>query len=172
LQITFKTSAMILEDLPLDVGYASEEVSLKDVHGNQHTLGGQNGKTQLIITAAFLDEAFLQELSEIDKSLPKGGAHEVTAALVVAHDGHKNPNLQNIDFLIDANQELGDFYGTRLKGEPYHHELTKALILVSKDGAIFYDEFVRELNNKFNIETLARKIMAAQVCYTGQGCHS
>ena len=163
---------MVLEDLPLDVGYASEEVRLRDVHGDQHLLGGQNGKTQLIITAAFLDGALLQELAEIDKYLPKGGAHEVTATLVVAHDGHKNPNLQNIDFLIDANQELGDFYGTRLRGEPYHHELTKALILISKDGAIFYDEFVKNMDDTWNIETLLRKISAAQTCYTGQGCHT
>lgn len=171
MQITFKTSTMHLEDLPLDIGYACEKVNLKDTQNKTHVIGGQNGKTQLIITAPFIDDIFLKELAEINEILPKGGEYEVTASLVVANDLHKNPNLKKIDFLIDANQELGDFYGTRLKGKPFNDELTKALILVSKDGAIFYDEFVKDIEVKFNAETLARKIMAAQLCYTGKGCH-
>jgi thiol peroxidase len=162
---------MHLEDLPLDVGYASEEVSLKDVHGNKHTVGGQNGKTQLIITTPFIDKEFLNELSEINDILPKGGDYEVSAALIVANDFHVNPALQNIGFLIDSEKEFGDFYSTRLKGEPYNSEFTKALILISKDGAIFHDEFVKNINDKFNLDTLLRKISAAQTCYTGKGCH-
>ena len=35
-----------------------------------------------------------------------------------------------------------------------------------------YDEFVKELSEKFNLSTLLRKIFAAQTCYTGKGCHS
>ncbi len=171
MQITYKTSTMHLEDLPLDIGYACEEVKLKDTENNTHIVGGQNGKTQLIITTPFIDDVFIKELTEINDILPKGGEYEVTAALIVANDLHKNPNLEKIDFLIDADQELGDFYGTRLKGEPYNNEFTKALILVSKDGAIFHDEFTKDIDDKFNIDTLLRKIMAAQVCYTGKGCH-
>ena len=162
---------MHLEDLPLDVGYASEEVSLKDVHGNKHILGGQNGETQLIITTPFIDKEFLNELSEINELLPKGGDYNVTASLLVANNSHMNPNLEKITFLIDSEDEFGDFYSTRLKGAPYNSEFTKALILISKDGAIFHDEFVKDINDKFNIDTLLRKISAAQTCYTGKGCH-
>jgi len=162
---------MHLEDLPLDVGYASEEVSLINAQGKAQVIGGQNGKTQLILTTPYIDEEFLQELSELNSILPKGGDYEVTASLVVANDSHTNPNLEKITFLIDSDDTFGDFYATRLKGAPYNSEFTKALILISKDGAIFYDEFVKDINDKFNIDTLLRKISAAQTCYTGKGCH-
>lgn len=171
MQITFKDFTMQLEDLPLDAGYASDEVNLKGADNKPHTIGGQNGKTQVIISTPFIDDEFLKELEQIQLLLPKGGEYEVTAALVVASNKHKNPNLENIDFYIDSEGEFGDFYSTRLVGEPYDSELTKSLIIISKDGAIFYDEFLADLNYKFNQEALLRKITAAQLCYTGKGCH-
>ena len=171
MQVRLKTFTMHLEDMPLDIGYTSEKVALKSVDGKEHFLGGQNGKTQLIITTPLIDDAFLEELKTIDEMLPQGGEYEVTASLVVANDTHKTPTLEKFDFYIDANDELGDFYGLRLKGEPYNDELTKAIVLISKDGAIFYDDFVSNIEEKFNIDTLYRKIAAAQTCYTGKGCH-
>lgn len=171
MQIAYKDFSMQLEETPLDAGYASDEVKVKGSDNKTHIIGGQNGKTQVIITTPFIDDAFLTELKEIEALLPKAGEHEVTAALVVANDKHTNPTLENINFYIDSQGEFGDFYSTRLVGEPYNLELTKSIIIISKDGAIFYDEFVKDLNNKFNQETLLRKITAAQLCYTGQGCH-
>ncbi|MCX6051155.1 MAG: hypothetical protein NTZ60_01465 [Campylobacterales bacterium] len=171
MQIQYKTFTMKLEDLPLDVGYASERVTLQDEEKNPHAMGGQNGQTQLFITTPFIDEAFLEELAQINAMLPHGGDFIVRANLIVANDSHKNPHLEKIDFLIDAEGEFGDFYGVRLLGEPLDFELTKALILVSKDGAIFYDEFLKDLSDTFNLDTLIRKVTAAQMCYTGKGCH-
>ncbi len=171
MQVHLNTSTMRLEDFPMDVGYASEKVTLTDSEGKVHTIGGQNGKTQLIISTPFIDDAFIDELKELSEQLPKGGDYEVTAALVVANDTHTPPELGGIDFFVDSQEEYGDFYGVRLVGEPYGGELTKAAILVSKDGAIFYDDFVENLENRFNTDTLLRKIMAAQTCYTGKGCH-
>lgn len=162
---------MRLEDFPMDVGYASEKVTLKNSAGESCVIGGQNGKTQLIISSPFIDDALISELKELSEQLPKGGDYEVTAALVVANDSHTPPELEGIDFLVDADNEYGDFYGVRLVGAPYGGELTKAAILISKDGAIFYDDFAEDLTKKFNTDTLLRKIMAAQTCYTGKGCH-
>lgn len=162
---------MHLEDLPLDIGYASEKVSVEDIDGNSHIIGGQNGKTQLIVTAPFIDESIKEELSTINEILPQGGEYEVTASLIVANDTHSDPALDKFKFLVDKEEQFGDFYGVRLKGEPYNDELTKAVILISKDGAIFYDEFSQNIDDKFNTDTLLRKISAAQVCYTGKGCH-
>lgn len=171
MQVTYKTSQMHLEDMPLDVGYASERVIVKDSVGNEHTLGGQNGKTQLIITAPSFNKKLVDELKEINELLPHGGEYEVTANLVVANDLHENPNLEKFNFFIDSDDEFADFYGVRLNGYPYDSEFTKALILISKDGAIFYDEFTENIDDSFNTDTLLRKISAAQTCYTGKGCH-
>lgn len=171
MQIKYKTFTMTLEELPLDVGYASEKVKLLGIDNRESILGGQNGKTQLFITSPKLDEEFLEELLEIGELLPQGGEYEVSASLIVPNQTYINPQIKNINFYVDLQEEFGDFYSVRLKGEPYHGAFTKAIILVSKDGAIFYDEFVPYLEKKFNLETLYRKIVAAQICYTGKGCH-
>jgi peroxiredoxin len=171
LQIKCNTSTMELEDLPLDIGYASESVTLTDGSGKSHVIGGQNGKTQVIITAPFIDDAFIAELKAINDELPRGGDYEVTAALVVANDAHTDPMLDHFDFLIDSNGEFGDWYGVRLVGAPCGGELAKAVFIISKDGALFYDEFAGNLHTTFNADTLLRKVAAAQLCYTGKGCH-
>ena len=171
MQIKYKNQTLKLEDLPLDVGYASQRVTLFDENKNPHAKGGQNGQTQLFITTPFIDEAFLEELSQINAALPHGGDFVVSADLIVANASHKNPSFEKINFLIDTNGAFGDFYGVRLLGEPFNFEFTKALILVSKDGALFYDEFVQDLSDAFKLDTLLRKVAAAQMCYTGQGCH-
>jgi len=170
-QIQFNTFTLKLEELPLDVGYASEPVKVTGPDGTPLTLGGQNGKTQLLITTPFVDDAFIEELKEIDAMLPSGGEYEVTASLIVANATHSDPGLEKIAFCIDSDGEFGDWYGVRLVGEPCDGELTKAAILVSKDGALFYDDFVTNLHDRFKTDTLLRKITAAQLCYTGKGCH-
>ncbi|MDX1296196.1 MAG: hypothetical protein R3302_08010, partial [Sulfurimonadaceae bacterium] len=142
-----------------------------DNSGKEHALGGQNGKTQLIITTPFIDDAFVEELKAIEKELPKGGEYEVTASLVVANDSHDDPNLDEFDFYMDLGEEFGDWYSVRLVGEPCGGEFAKALFVISKDGALFYDEFAGNVHDKFNADTLLRKIAAAQTCYTGKGCH-
>ncbi len=172
MQIRFNTYTMRLEDDPLDVGYASEKVTVKDAAGNEKVIGGQNGKTQIIVTAPFIDARFAEELRGLSAMLPKGGEHEVTASVVVANEHHQDPGIEGVDFCIDSDEGFGDWYGVRLADGPCEKELTKALFVISKDGALFYDEFVSNLHDGFNLDTLYRKVSAAQLCYTGQGCHA
>ncbi|MHC3994835.1 hypothetical protein ACXWTF_08380 [Thiomicrolovo sp. ZZH C-3] len=160
---------MRLEELPLDIGYASEQVTLKTPEGTAQTVGGQDGKTQLIVTAPFIDEALIAELQSIGQALPEGDG--VDASLIVAATAHEDPKVDGFRFLLDSDEEFADWYGVRLSGEPLEGELTKALFIISKDGALFYDEFATNLNDPFNAETAVRKIYAAQECYTGKGCH-
>ena len=171
MQVQCNTSTMHLEDMPLDIGYASEKVLVKDTQGKECSIGGQNGKTQLIISLPFIDDSLRAELKEIAQDLPKGGDHEVIPSIIVANDKHKAPDIEEFGFYIDNDEEFADYYGVKLTGEPYGGELTKAVILISKDGAIFYDEFMKDINDSFNAATLGRKILAAQECYTGKGCH-
>lgn len=162
---------MHLEDIPLDIGYASEQVTLTKEDGQSCNVAGQNGKTQLIITVPFINDPLITELKEISRSIPKEEEHEVTVSLIVAKEGHQNPGVEGFDFLIDSKGEFGDWYGLRLADGPLEGELTKAVTLISKDGALFYDEFPTDLDEPFKHDTLLRKIAAAQTCYTGKGCH-
>ena len=168
MQIKFKAFMMHLEDTPLDIGYGSQKVTISDKNGSKFVIGGQNGKTQLIFTLPFVDDKSLKELEDI---LIHVKEHNIDASLVTANDKTINPDFKNINFYIDTDGEFGDFYGVRLKGEPFGGEFTKAVILISKDGAIFYDEFLDDLDKKFNLNTLLIQITAAQTCYMGKGCH-
>lgn len=171
MQIHYKASTMRLEDIPLDIGYASEKVSLTNDKGESVEIAGQDGQTQLIVSVPFIDESIATELKAIANEIPKNEDHEVTLSLVVGKQAHQNPKIEGFDFLIDSEGEFGDWYGLRLVGSPLEGELTKAITLISKDGALFYDEHLTNLEEPFNQETLIRKIAAAQVCYTGKGCH-
>ena len=143
MQVLLNTSIMRLEDNPLDIGYASEEVTLKDENGNYHPIAGHNGKTQLLISAPFIDNALHNELKDIEAMIPKEEEHEVNVTLIVANDTHQNPHIEGFDFLIDTQGEFADWYGLRLVGDPLGGELTKGIMLISKDGALFHDDPVR-----------------------------
>ena len=169
MQIKCNTSTMRLEDMPLDIGYASEKVTLKTKSDADVILGGQNGKTQLIVTAPFIDDALMAELERLESALPEG--EEVTATLITANDVIETPSFKRFDYLIDSADEFSDWYGVRLSGDPLDGELTKALFIISKDGALYYDQFAEDLYEPFNAETAIRKIHAARECYTGKGCH-
>lgn len=177
MQIHYKTYTLGLEELPLDIGYASEKVKMFDSDNKSETVGGQNGKTQLFLSVPFIDEKIEQELKEISTMIFGGemlSADELDAlecTLVVANDTHRNPNIDGMKFLIDKEGEFGDWYGVRLEGEALAGEFTKSLMMISKDGALFYDEYPTDIETPFNHETLIRKITAAHTCYTGKGCH-
>ncbi len=169
--IQYKTSTMRLKEMPMDVGYASEQVDVYDNQGNKHAIGGHNKKTQLFITLPFIDEHSIAELEAIAKELPKDQDETMTSAVILSEIPQTPPEIEGLNFFEDKEEEFADFYGVKLEGMPLNNALTKALILVSKDGAIFYDEFMKDIEQGFNIPTLARKILAAQECYTGKGCH-
>lgn len=171
MQVHINTSTMHLEDTPLDIGYASEEVTLRDEKGNYKPIAGHNGKTQLLISLPFIDEEVYNELKDIKALIPEDQEHEVTITVVVANDTHKNPQIEGFDFLADVQGEFADWYGLRLIGDPLGGELTKGIMLISKDGALFHDDYPENLRHSFNHDTLYRKILAAQTCYTGKGCH-
>jgi thiol peroxidase len=153
--------------MPLDVGYASEKVSLKNHKDETFTIGGQNGFTQLLISAPFIDEALISQLTEIDTLLSLNALGGITKALIVANDKHELPILEEWLSGYDYDEAYGDYYGVRLSNK----ELAKTLVIVSKDGAVFYHEILSDLNAPFSLEKALPKIAAAINCYTGKGCH-
>ena len=171
MQIQFNTYTMHLEDEPLDIGYASEKVGVKKEDGSISSIGGQNGKTQLIISTPFIDDAFVNELETLKASLPQNDESAITASIVVANSEHVNPSVAPFNFYVDHDKAFGDFYGVRLADGPCSGELTKALFVVSKDGALFHDEIVPNLHTPFDADKAYLKVVAALNTYTGKGCH-
>lgn len=170
-QVRYNTYTLELEDIPMDIGYASEKITMYDEKNTAHTVAGQNGRTQLIIALPFINKTVKEELHKIDTLLSTEEPDEIECHLVVANAQHANPHLDHMDFLIDKEGEFGDWYGIRLHGDVLEGEFTKSLIVISKDGAIFYDEYPKDISSPFNHDTLLRKLAVAQSCYTGKGCH-
>jgi len=171
LQIRYNTSLLELEDLPLDIGYASERVSLKNPKGETFAVGGQNGGTQLILTAPYVDEQLVSQLKEIDSLLSLNALGGVAKTLAVAKDAHQQPDAEEWLFGFDYDEALGDYYGIRLSPGELGGEFAKALFIISKDGALFYSEVLNDIDAPFTLDKAIVKIAAAQTCYTGKGCH-
>lgn len=167
MRITHQSSVLELYDLPLDIGYASEKVELKDNTGSIVTIGGQNGTTQLLISAPFIDDALLAQMSEMDTLLSLNALDSITKGLIVASYTHHLPTIEGWLCGYDVDEAFGDYYGVRLNND----ELAKTLFVLSKDGAVFYHEILNDLNAPFSIDKALAKIVAAQSCYTGKGCH-
>jgi hypothetical protein len=167
LQIRHNTSTLTLEDIPLDVGYASERVDLKNSRGDTFRIGGQNGATQLLVTAAFIDDALIDQLNEIDTLLSLNALGGITKGLIVATDTHEMPSVEEWLVGYDYDEAFGDYYGVRLSNK----ELAKTLFVISKDGAVFYHEILDDLSKPFSFDKALSKIVAANSCYTGKGCH-
>lgn len=171
MQITYSTSILHLEDIPLDIGYASERVELKNGSGEPFRIGGQNGATQLLISAPFIDDLLLSQLNEIDTLLSLNAIKGITKALIVATDKYPLPALEEWLSGHDYDEAFGDCYGVRLAGGELGREFAKALFIISKDGAVFYHEILKDLNGTFGLDKALAKIVAAQSCYSGKGCH-
>lgn len=167
MQITYHTSTLQLEDVPLDIGYASEKVSLKNRSGETFSIGGQNGTTQLLISAPFIDDALITQLHEFSTLFSLNALGGITQALIVATDKQELPSLEEWQSGYDYDEAYGDYYGVRLSNK----ELAKSLFIISKDGAVFYHEILGDLDAPFSVEKALAKIVAAQSCYTGKGCH-
>ncbi|MDO9057226.1 MAG: hypothetical protein Q7U69_11870 [Sulfuricurvum sp.] len=167
MEITYNTTLLELEDMPLDVGYASERVDIKSSTGETFRIGGQNGSTQLIITLPFIDDNCIAQLKEMDSLLTINALGGITKALVVATDKNAMPLLEEWLEGFDYDEAFGDYYGVRLSNK----ELAKSLFIISKDGAVFYHEILNDLNDPFSLDKALVKIAAAQSCYTGKGCH-
>ena len=156
-----------LEDMPLDVGYGSEKINIKNSLGEIIPIGGQNGATQLLISTPFIDDALISQLHELDTLLSLNALGGMTKALIVANDKHELPTLPEWISGYDYDEAYGDYYGVRLSNK----ELAKSLFIISKDGAVFYHEILSDLNEPFSIDKTLAKIVTANSCYTGKGCH-
>lgn len=170
MQIRYRNTTLHLEDLPMDVGYASERVSLSD-GTKSFTAGGHTGFTQLLISTPFIDEEFLIQMREIDTLLALNALQGISKTIVVANAGHTDPRMEGWMFGIDSDEAFGDYYGIRLAPGELGGEFAKALFIISKDGALFHSEIVPDLHGPFSLEKVLNKIAAAQNCYTGKGCH-
>lgn len=169
MQVYLDTHEMTLEDMPLDEGYASESVTTKDINGKDFIVGGQTGKTQIIISAPFLNQSNLEEFDAIFNSDDLTLDNVEKYFLLASKEDAKVAT--DIPLLFDEEELFGDEYGVRISNGMLKQKLTKSLFIISKDGAIFYEDIPKDLNRTFEVDKIYQKTVAALQCYTGKGCH-
>lgn len=171
MKIVHKNRELKLEDELLDVGYSAEKVELTAKGDTKVTVGGHRGKTQLLISLPFIDEAVEAELAAMESLLNETAQAKIDAWIVVANAAHTLKKEGFFKLGIDADEGFGDYYGVRLEGEGLSGELTKALTIVAEDGTLFYIDAPADLSEPFNTERFARMIVTALSCCDKKGCH-
>jgi peroxiredoxin len=79
--------------------------------------------------------------------------------------------LEKFKIYFDCEDEFGGMYGTQIVSGTLEGMLTKALFLISKDGAIFYLDMPDDISKPLDLERLQVELNKAYVSYTGVGCH-
>jgi hypothetical protein len=175
-KIIYKDEILELCEDFTDVGYMAENVDVKDLAGNEFEIKRSHEDKSMTILVSFPDDKneFFEEIVKIDEFLS-----HIKVPLNAYMIFDKSTTIQSIlknrltafKIVIDADDEFGSMYGTKLVSGSLEDKLTKSLFLISKDGAIFYLDMPDDLNKEFDLERLRVELNKAYTSYTGVGCH-
>ncbi len=161
-------------DEELDQGYAAEAVTLYDLDGNEVEVGGCKGHTQVLVTIPFLNKKITEEITNIEKDVNDFIKPHVDFNLILNSKDdidNKEASFSKFKILTDDSKEFGEYYGVRIAGGSLKDKLIKGLFVVPKDGSLFYDELLEDLESSFNVSMLYRRLISSLSHYTGVGCH-
>jgi len=174
--ITYKGEACELCEDFIDVGYMAENISVKD---NNDTVveikrSHEDKAMTLFISFPSMDEEFLKEMLKIDHVL-----NEIEVPIhcyFILNDKYENfellsSKLKKFTIVYDYDAEFGNMYGTKIVSGSLKDKLTKALFLISKDGAIFFLDMQEDISDTFDLVKVKVELNKAYASYTGTGCH-
>jgi len=173
MRLTYNHETLSLQSTPLDVGYNAGAVHITPRNGTPIGLGGCTQAPTLIITLPFWLPHYEGELESLARVL-----HHIDPTLkaYVVLDSIEMLTLPTLPlpFILasDSQGELGDAYGVRIGSGSLNNALAKTLLLLSKDGALYYEEILKDLDHAFNEAYFARALASAIRCYNGEGCHA
>jgi peroxiredoxin len=174
--IKYNNEIQTLTDEFTDIGYMAENIDVQLLDGTATTISRshEDGAMTLFISFPNTQEQFVKEMFKIDQFMSDIQV-PIYCYFVFSdiNDDLKliDKNLQKFDILIDSEQEYGLMYGTQIVEGTLKDHLTKSLFLISKDGAIFYLQLPKDIEEVFDFETLQMQLNKAYVTYTGVGCH-
>jgi peroxiredoxin len=174
--ITYQGESFELSEDFIDVGYMAENVVVKDLTDTLFEIkrSHQDKAMTLLISLPDLSDSFLQEALRID-----GFMSEIQVSIhcyFIFDKKYKElesfgKQLKKFGAVYDYDDEFGNMYGTKIVSGSLEDKLTKALFLISKDGAIFYLDMQEEISTEFDLTKLQVELNKAYVSYTGTGCH-
>lgn len=175
MKIEYKSQPNELIDEYMEVGYMAEPVVVSDLEGNTRTIADQKKSQVLQLLASYPAlEEFEAEIIEFDKFFDDLKI-EMELYLIFSENNpfvkQLAPKLTHFNVVVDTEGEYGNMYGTLYVSGELEAQLTKAIFLIGKDGAIYLDDMPLQLEKSFKLELLVSELNKAYSAYTGVGCH-
>ncbi|WP_024953518.1 hypothetical protein [Sulfurospirillum arcachonense] len=171
---TYKDEEQVLVDDFMDIGYMAENVEVLSTCKQKKELKRSHANKAMTMFISFPSCEFEDEILYIDEFMFDIQV-DINCYLIFNKYDEKSLNLiqklKKFELFFDEEDEFGNMYGTKIEQGTLKDKLTKALFLISKDGAVFYVDMPNVIENKFDIDRLHIELNKAYVTYTGVGCH-
>lgn len=160
----------------IDVGYMAENVDMIDFYGNKKEIKRSHEDKAMTLIMSFPDmtKEFFDEIVSVDEFM-KDIQVPIHCYFVFNKEYEEKTALKNkiekFEIMYDTENEFGNMYGTKIVSGELDEKLTKALFLISKDGAVFYLDIPDDLSKPIDLARLQVELNKAYVSYTGVGCH-
>jgi len=176
-EIIYKDNICDLTDDFIDIGYMAEDIEVSDLNGQikQIKRSHENGAMTLYVSFPDTSDNFIKEMFKLDEFMSHIQVEIYCYFIFNKLDENEiilKNRLKKFQVVIDNQDDFGNMYGTKIINGVLEDKLTKALFLISKDGAIFYLEMPNDISNKqIDLERLQVELNKAYITYTGAGCH-
>ncbi|MGE4457380.1 MAG: hypothetical protein AB7E13_10610 [Arcobacteraceae bacterium] len=171
MRIKYKDEALELIDEFVEVGYKSERVKILSKTNENITIGGYNNTKKVVLIISMPDiDGINTQIQKLDTYL-KNIVVDIDCFLVMSNEKVFDLSLSKLIPVCDKYKEFGTMYGTLIVDGSLENELCKALFIIGKDGAIYYENTLENLSDEFDLERLSIELNRAFGSYTGKGCH-
>ena len=174
--ITFKDEKYELCEDFIDIGYMAENFEIADINGKIKEIkrSHSDGSMSLFISFPDTSDNFSKEILKIDQFMSK--IQVPIKCYFIFNEKSENTvvfknRLKKFEMVFDIEEEFGNMYGAKIISGSMKDKLTKALFLISKDGAVFFLDMPTDLEKEFDLERLQVELNKAYITYTGSGCH-
>jgi peroxiredoxin len=174
-KLLYKNEEQILVDDFMDIGYMAENVVVLSTCKEQTELKRNNEAKSMSMFVSFPSLSdFENEILRLDKFMSD---IKVDINCYLLFDSY---NVERVELerklnifkvFFDEEEEYGNMYGTKIEKGTLESKLTKALFLISKDGAVFYIDMPELIEKPLDMDRLHIALNKAYVAYTGVGCH-
>lgn len=175
-KIKYNDEFLELTDDFIDVGYMAENIEVTTVEGETKEIIRSHSDDTMTLLVSFptTEDTLVKEMLKLDEFMSHIEV-PIYCYFIVNENSDDikliSKALKKFELVIDSEEEYGNMYGTKIVSGSLEDTLTKALFLISKDGAVFYLQMPEDISTPLDMERLKVELNKAYVTYTGVGCH-
>ncbi len=176
MRVKYNEFELELIDEFAEAGYRAERVKLLDSASKDIIIGGQrpDKDLQVMVSIPEYSDLFLEDIRALDALLAQT-AIPIHAYLISQEKPSKveqeKYKLHSFLPLYDLFGEYGVMYGTKIETDPFQGKLAKAIFIIGKDGAIYFENVFSDMAQNIDTTRVVIELNRAAQAYTGAGCH-